>query len=155
MKDKRQSAGFTLVEIMIVVAIIGLLATIAVPSFVRARTSASGVRVANDLRVFGQAFALYAIERGQYPPDSHATLPSGAGMEDYLDADKWYAATVIGGNYNWEGPDSYPYAGVSIYNSIISDTEMRVIDNIADDGNLSSGDYRKTPNGRFTYIIEE
>lgn len=65
MKTKR-GEGFTPVEIMIVVSIIGLLALISVPSFAHARNIAQGVRVATDLKTFGHAFALYAMETGQF-----------------------------------------------------------------------------------------
>jgi prepilin-type N-terminal cleavage/methylation domain-containing protein len=54
--------GFTLVEIMIVVAIIALLAAIAVPGFLRARKRAQGSRVLNDLRLIDSAVDQYAIE---------------------------------------------------------------------------------------------
>ena len=147
--------GFTLVEIMIVVAIIGLMATMALPTFAQARNRAQGVRLAEDLRVFGDAFVLYAIENGNYPADSHLVLPAGAGMEDYLNENQWNAATPIGGNYNWEGPDGYPYAGVSVTGTSADNAYLLSIDELVDDGNLSSGDYRITPNGRYTYIIEE
>jgi len=153
--NEKNKQGFTLVEIMIVVAVIGLLAVMALPSMARARTKSQGVRVANDMRVFGAAFVLYAMENGQYPKDSHIGLPPGAGMETYLNESKWNETTAIGGTYNWEGPDSYPYAGVSVFNSTISDPELTLIDVVVDDGNLATGQYRKTPNGRFTYIIEE
>ncbi len=54
--------GFTLVEIMIVVAIIALLASIAVPGFLRARKRAQASRVINDLRLIDAAVDQYAIE---------------------------------------------------------------------------------------------
>jgi prepilin-type N-terminal cleavage/methylation domain-containing protein len=54
--------GFTLVEIMIVVAIIALLASIAVPGFLRARKRAQASRVINDLRLIDSAIDQYAIE---------------------------------------------------------------------------------------------
>src|SRR5215831_4981305 len=54
--------GFTLVEIMIVVAIIALLAAIAVPGFLRARKRAQGSRILNDLRLIDSAVDQYAIE---------------------------------------------------------------------------------------------
>ena len=54
--------GFTLVEIMIVVAIIALLAAIAVPGFLRARKRAQSTKILNDLRLIDSAIDQYAIE---------------------------------------------------------------------------------------------
>src|SRR5919198_4832835 len=54
--------GFTLVEIMIVVAIIALLAAIAVPGFLRARKRSQASRILNDLRMIDAAVDQYAIE---------------------------------------------------------------------------------------------
>jgi prepilin-type N-terminal cleavage/methylation domain-containing protein len=58
----RPKAAFTLVEIMIVVAIIALLAAIAVPGFLRARKRAQASRILNDLRLIDAAVDQYAIE---------------------------------------------------------------------------------------------
>jgi prepilin-type N-terminal cleavage/methylation domain-containing protein len=55
-------AGFTLVEIMIVVAIIALLAAIAVPGFLRARKRSQASRILNDLRMIDSAVDQYAVE---------------------------------------------------------------------------------------------
>jgi prepilin-type N-terminal cleavage/methylation domain-containing protein len=55
-------AGFTLVEIMIVVAIIALLAAIAVPGFLRARKRSQASKILNDLRLISGAVDQYAIE---------------------------------------------------------------------------------------------
>jgi prepilin-type N-terminal cleavage/methylation domain-containing protein len=57
--------GFTLVEIMIVVAIIALLASIAVPGFMRARKRSQAARILNDLRILDGAIDLYAIENNK------------------------------------------------------------------------------------------
>ena len=54
--------GFTLVEIMIVVAIIALLASIAVPGFLRSRKRSQASRIINDLRLIDGAIDMYAIE---------------------------------------------------------------------------------------------
>ena len=61
-KLNKNRGGFTLVEIMIVVAIIALLAAIAVPGFLRARKRSQATRVLNDLRMIDAAVDQYAIE---------------------------------------------------------------------------------------------
>jgi len=61
----KKRGGFTLVEIMIVVAIIALLAAIAVPGFLRARKRSQASRVINDLRLIDSAVDQYAIENNK------------------------------------------------------------------------------------------
>ena len=63
--SKNRKMGFTLVEIMIVVAIIGLLAAIAIPSFVRARTTSQANACVNNLRQIDGAKDQYAIENNK------------------------------------------------------------------------------------------
>jgi prepilin-type N-terminal cleavage/methylation domain-containing protein len=58
-------SGFTLVEIMIVVAIIALLAAIAVPGFLRARKRSQASKILNDLRLIDGAVDQYAIEHSK------------------------------------------------------------------------------------------
>jgi len=61
-KLNTKRGGFTLVEIMIVVAIIALLAAIAVPNFLRSRKRSQATQVLQDLRVIDSAIDQYAIE---------------------------------------------------------------------------------------------
>ena len=62
---QKRRAGFTLVEIMIVVAIIALLAAIAVPNFLRARKRSQATRILEDLRMLDAACDQYAIDNNK------------------------------------------------------------------------------------------
>ena len=151
--------GFTLVELMIVVAVIGILAPIAVPNFAAYTQKANARTVASNLKTFGDGFKSYAIFNGDFPNDSHLPppyhLPSGAGMEAYFDEKTWAAPTPLGGFYNGEGPDNYPYAGISLFNTTASVKVLEMLDRMIDDGDLTTGNFRQTPNGRYTYILQE
>ncbi len=93
-KLSKNRGGFTLVEIMIVVAIIALLAAIAVPGFLRARKRSQASRIINDLRLIDSAVDQYAIE-------TNKTSGSTVGTAD------WTAYLKKGTNLYLTGKDLF------------------------------------------------
>ena len=79
-KLNTKRGGFTLVEIMIVVAIIALLAAIAVPNFLRSRKRSQATQVLEDLRIIDSAVDLYAIENYK----NSNTTPTWADVKAYI-----------------------------------------------------------------------
>ena len=109
--------GFTLVEIMIVVAIIALLAAIAVPGFLRARKRSQASRIINDLRLIDSAVDQYAIENAKstgFPvgvTDWTNYLKKGTNL--YLTGQD-----VLGNAYGPQTVDSLPRVPTSSYNAL-------------------------------------
>jgi type IV pilus assembly protein PilA len=93
-KIRSNTAAFTLVEIMIVVAIIGLLAALAIPGFVKARKQSQGRRVLNDARQMDAAIDQWALENGK--KDGDAIITTSA--ETYLKT-AWPTNDLLGNPY--------------------------------------------------------
>jgi prepilin-type N-terminal cleavage/methylation domain-containing protein len=110
-------AGFTLVEIMIVVAIIALLAAIAVPGFLRARKRSQASKVINDLRLITAAVDQYAIE-------NHKVTGNAVDVDDwkkYLKADtELYntGANLFGHAYPAQVVDTMPAVPLETFNAL-------------------------------------
>ena len=81
-KLNTKRGGFTLVEIMIVVAIIALLAAIAVPNFLRSRKRSQATQVLEDLRQIDAGIDQYAIERNR----AGGTNVAWADVQSYIKA---------------------------------------------------------------------
>jgi len=101
-KMQTRRGGFTLVEIMIVVAIIALLAAIAVPNFLRARKRSQATRVLEDLRILDSATDQYAIENNR----TSAAAASFSDLKAYIKTGTVLYATgqdIFGESYGNSG----------------------------------------------------
>ena len=123
--QQKRRGGFTLVEIMIVVAIIALLAAIAVPGFLRARKRSQASKIINDLRMIDAAVDQYAIETGKKTGDA-------VGEDDwkrYVKKDSQLYSTgadVFGNTYGAQTVDALPKVPQSTYDSLsdVTDTNF-------------------------------
>ena len=110
-------AGFTLVEIMIVVAIIALLAAIAVPGFLRARKRSQASKIINDLRLVDAAVDQYAIERGKVTGD----IVNTADWTNYIKKDTnlyMTGADLLGHDFGGQVVDTIPKVPQASYDSL-------------------------------------
>jgi prepilin-type N-terminal cleavage/methylation domain-containing protein len=149
-----RTAGFTLVEIMIVVSVIALLVVIALPSFLHARQEAQNAKFMDGLRIASAAFEQYAAEYNAYPPDvSRGVIPSG--MSTYFGPTlDWTKPTPIGGNWDWDYKVFGFTAAVSVAGYTASASQMNEIDAKIDDGVSSTGAFQDK-GGRYSFIIED
>jgi len=154
-----QHSGFTLIEILIVVVILGVLAAIVVPQFVDATAQSSKSVFVANLRHYTEAAQLYMFDTGGFPEDSASgELP--AGFEDYIDAGKWAVGTPVGGAWDIEHQDAGGVqSAVGVHfdgtGQTRDDMYMREVDTLIDDGDLSTGRFRKLEETRYYFIIRE
>ena len=117
-KRSLSSGGFTLVEIMIVVAIIALLAAIAVPNFLRARKRSQAARCLEDLKILDNAVDQYAIETSR----TTGFNPSFADLKNYIKTGTTlYGAggnDLFGNSYGTYTVDSSPQLNVNTFNAL-------------------------------------
>lgn len=172
-------AAYTLVEIAVVVTIIGILATLAVPYFKRVKESAIISTLENDLRIFSQEFIQYELNFGTYPESQKTPGAYPSGMEDRI-SNAWTLPSVIGGTYRWvyeagnngkggsnggkgkgkggKGKDnSRAYIEITTNSSEplrIDSTRLSEIDGDLDDGNTGSG-YFQVSGMSIRYYLEQ
>ena len=115
--------AFTLIELLIVVAIIGILAAIAVPNFLNAQIRAKLARVESDLKSLSTALAMYRLDNGRPPNDllpnhpwaaAYAQLTTPTAYMNSILADVFQADDVLQGSAGHriggpDGPLTYDY----------------------------------------------
>jgi prepilin-type N-terminal cleavage/methylation domain-containing protein len=156
-------AGFTLLELSVVVFIISLIVALAVPALKKIQTEARSTAVANDLRVFAGALQTYVHERGDWPPGNSEPGVLPAGMEGYLRETNWSRTTPIGGRYTWapntlQQGERYRAAIVlsSVADSAVTTDKNQLIDldRKLDDGSLDTGNFRLGYRNFPVFVLE-
>ncbi len=137
---------------MIVVGIFGLLAALGIPNMLKAGNRTRSIRFVKDIQTASHAFIGYSIETGSYPSDkTPGIIPTD--MAPYLTELAWTEKTTIGGKWDWDYRVFGVIAAVSVTDPKWDEDLMTEIDDVLDDGNLSTGEFRKRSGG-YMYIIE-
>ena len=153
--------GFTLVEIMIVVVIIGLLAAMAIPAFQRVKQRSQVSRFANDIRVFAQGLETLMLELGTLPGDPGSGSLSGgrAELADYINAGKYEQPTSLGGVWDIDSGDYGVRCVVGVdlggSPSPLQLAGLAAVDTLIDDGDLTTGVFQGFDSNRRGYLLIE
>lgn len=111
---KKRSSGFTMVEIMVVVAIIGIIAVIGGIKVRDYRLRAYYTRAVTEMRAMDNAFSLYRSKYNDFPPDVGRNVP--AGIKEFVDdtvGEDWPFSPFPGGVYDYENWPDGPWVGIT------------------------------------------
>jgi prepilin-type N-terminal cleavage/methylation domain-containing protein len=159
----KRSRGFSLVEIMIAVAILAVLTTIAVPSYLRAQRQAVMGKIANDMKVYADAVEVYNTETSKYPADTTGTFPQELKDRKYLKPevykryDSGNTLPMIGGNYDWDYGVSGSYEAAIVLANLSNDDPdlLLVIDEYFEaDDSLNAGKVF-TDGDHLIYVLDK
>ncbi|MEE9447082.1 MAG: type II secretion system major pseudopilin GspG [Arenicellales bacterium] len=107
-KDRKKQSGFTLIEIMVVVVIIGMLATMILPKVLGRQDEAFIAKAKSDIRAISSSVKLYKLDNFKYPSALSELVSGGAKGRGYLDKvpkDPWgkeYQYTSSGSHLDFD-----------------------------------------------------
>ncbi len=154
-KTNTSQEGFTLVELMITVVVIGVLASIAVPLFSTYVRNARAAAFATDIRTLANAGSQYSLESGDWISTSTpGSFPPE--LQGYFSEQKFNLGSPLGGDWFFDQYDASDFtSAVGVQGATHGDELFAIIDKRIDDGNLSTGYFQKLAADRYYWVIEE
>jgi len=117
----KQRKGFTLIELMIVIAIIIILAAIAIPNYLRMTERARRSRVAGDFASIGTALEAYAVDWGKYPSNGIDVINEPFGKHTDVASGVPTVAAVVTGELSGDGT-LLNTAGTTLHTTLTGET---------------------------------
>lgn len=133
---KAKQSGFTLLETLVVVCIVGVLTLVVFPTYINHRETSTASQLADSFRTYASSFSNYAIENGSlpkklpmsiYPEDMEGRLPN------------FSQESKIGGYWDWNSHHDNNLMEIRLINPNAGVTMLERIDQMLDDGNLLTG----------------
>lgn len=146
--------GFTLVELLIALVVIGLMAAMAIPTFLKVTKTSRITAFARDVKTMANASETYILESGLWPPDtSSGVFPNE--MAGYFSKRFFETTTPVGGSWDFEEFDSGITSGIGVVSPSLEEADLIKADETIDDGNLATGQFRRIADGRYYWVISD
>lgn len=170
--QKAPYAGFTIIELLVIVAVIGILAAAVLNSYAGSQDKAKTAAVADGLTKMEKAFINYAVSKeitqwpddggwGGYENPTLSDLSANTDLKDFISSSP--EVKGMGGAWHYDHDTGSSYDGCSNGNGGVNimiadfddDKRALMVDELIDDGNLNCGKFRKVYGTHMRYNIDQ
>jgi len=153
--------GFTLIEMVVVIMVIGVLAAMVVPKFAGAHTDATVVAAGEDILAMTQALENHKSTKGFWPVDTATGVSPPEITANFKGSSPFEKPCPIGSAYDY---DNQSVGSVKVITIALKSTialpgptivDAQALDEFIDDGVLNTGRFRSTSSGSYVYRISD